>query len=66
MPAKHHTLVYTFDPLSFRAGLVVSIMGLAGLLLFGIFCTLRPVDPLLAAAAERDPPTGESGNVLER
>ncbi len=66
VPAKHHTLVYTFDPLSFRAGLVVSIMGLAGLLLFGIFCTLRPVDPLLAAAAERDPPTGESGNVLER
>ena len=49
VPAKHHRLVYTYAPQSFQIGLVVSVMGLAGLLLFGLFCKLRPVDHVLAA-----------------
>ena len=57
VPAKHHRLVYTFTPRSFQVGLVVSCAGLASLLLFGLFCTLRPVDPMLAAASLLDSPT---------
>ena len=66
MPAKHHRLVYTFAPQSFQLGLVVSGMGLAGLLLFGLFCTLRPVDPVLAAASLLDSPSDETRNALDR
>jgi hypothetical protein len=66
VPAKHHQLVYTFAPQSFQLGLVVSGMGLAGLLLFGLFCTLRPVDPVLAAAALLDSPSVLTSNALDR
>jgi hypothetical protein len=49
VPAGRHRLVYTYAPRSFRAGLVVSIAGLAVLVLLGVGCTRRPIDPVLEA-----------------
>jgi hypothetical protein len=66
VPAKHHTLVYTFRPQSFQVGQVVSVAGLAGLLLFGLFCAVRPVDPVLAAASLVDSQFDLTGNALDQ
>jgi hypothetical protein len=41
--ANHHRLVYTFAPRSFRIGVVVSCVGLAGVILLGVYCACRPV-----------------------
>jgi Bacterial membrane protein YfhO len=38
-----HRLVYSYRPRSFRVGLLVSIAGLAALVLFAITCKARPV-----------------------
>ena len=57
VPAKHATLVYTYAPRSFQVGLVVSIVGLAALLLFAVSCMRRPIDPLLATASLIDSQT---------
>jgi hypothetical protein len=65
-PAGHHRLVYTFTPRSFQIGLLVSCAGLPCLLLLGIFCKLRPVDPVLAAASLHDPQPDEAASVLHR
>ena len=54
VPAERHRLVYTFAPQSFHVGLIVSAAGIAALLFFGLFCRLRPVDPLLAGSAGLD------------
>jgi uncharacterized membrane protein YfhO len=45
-----HRLVYTFAPLSWRIGLVVSIAGLAAFSVLGLWCALRPVDPILTGS----------------
>ncbi len=42
-----HRLVYTYRPQSFRVGLLVSIAGLAALLILGVGCARWPVDPVL-------------------
>ncbi len=42
-----HRLVYTYRPQSFRVGLLVSIAGLAALLILGVVCARWPVDPVL-------------------
>jgi hypothetical protein len=54
VPAQRHRLVYTYAPRSFQVGLVVSGMGLATLLLVGLFCLKQPIDPILSAHALRD------------
>ena len=48
VPAKHHRLVYTFAPRSFLVGRVVSILGLAVLVMLGLVCLLKPVNPMLS------------------
>jgi hypothetical protein len=53
-PAKRCRLVYTYAPLSFYAGMVVSGVGLALLVLSGLYCIYRPIDPVLAAASLHD------------
>ena len=45
-----HRLVYTFTPQSWRIGRLVSMAGLAALLILGLWCALRPVDPILAGS----------------
>ena len=40
--AGRHRLVYTYAPRSFRVGRLVSIAGLAGLLLLGLACARWP------------------------
>jgi hypothetical protein len=42
VPAGQHTLVYTYDPLSFRVGAIVSIAGLIGLLGLAWPCRREP------------------------
>ena len=44
VPAGNHKLVYSYAPLSFRAGRIVSILGLGALALCGMACALRPID----------------------
>ena len=63
---KHHRLVYTFAPQSFRIGVVVSCAGLAIVLFFGIFCCLRPVDPMLAAGSAGDRRADHTGHYIDR
>ena len=45
--AGPHRLVYTYAPQSFRIGRLVSIAGLAALLILGLACVRWPVDPIL-------------------
>jgi uncharacterized membrane protein YfhO len=45
-----HRLAYTFAPRSWRLGRLVSTAGLAALLVRGLWCALRPVDPILAGS----------------
>jgi hypothetical protein len=40
--AGTHRLVYSYRPRSFRVGCVVSLVGLAGLVLAGAYCAARP------------------------
>ena len=47
--AGHYRLVFTFAPQSFRVGRLVSIAGLAALLILGMACMFRPVDQAIAA-----------------
>jgi uncharacterized membrane protein YfhO len=42
-----YRLVYTFTPQSWRVGRLVSMAGLAALFILGLWCALRPVDPIL-------------------
>ena len=42
-----HRLVFTFVPLSFRVGCLVSIFGLAALLFLALACVRCPVHPQL-------------------
>jgi hypothetical protein len=44
LPAGIHKLVYTYDPSSFRAGLILSIFGLVALAFLCVVCALRPLD----------------------
>jgi hypothetical protein len=44
-----HRLVYAYSPQSFRVGRLVSIAGLAALLVLGLVCARWPVDPVLGA-----------------
>jgi Bacterial membrane protein YfhO len=46
----HHRLIYTYSPRSFRIGRLVSIAGLAAMLILGLWCALRPVDPILTGS----------------
>jgi hypothetical protein len=59
--AGTHRLVYTFAPRSFRVGRVVSILGLAGLMLLGLVCVLKPVNRAVAA---EDAPVAGAGDVI--
>ncbi len=63
---KHHRLVYTFAPQSFRIGLVVSGAGLVVLVFFGFFCWLRPVDPMLAGGSRGDSGADQTGQSIDR
>jgi hypothetical protein len=47
-----HRLVYTYAPGSFRIGRLVSIAGVSALLILGLTCALRPVDPVIAGRPE--------------
>jgi hypothetical protein len=46
--AGRHRLVYTYTPQSFRIGRVISMIGLAALLLVSLACWRRPVVAILA------------------
>jgi Bacterial membrane protein YfhO len=48
VPNGSHRLVFTYAPGSFRVGWLVSAAGLAALLVLGLVCARRPVDPTLA------------------
>ncbi len=48
--AGHHRLVYTYDPRSFRVGLVVSAVGIAAMVLLALACALRPIEPAADAS----------------
>ena len=50
--AGRHRLVYSFAPGSFHAGFVVSIVGLGGWALLGVFCWFRPVHAVLVAGGD--------------
>jgi hypothetical protein len=43
-----HTLVYTYNPRSFRVGTIVSIAGIATFLVLGLVCVRWPSEPVLA------------------
>jgi hypothetical protein len=58
VPAKHHRLVYTFAPRSFLVGRIVSILGLAVLVMLGVVCLLKPVNPMLSTQDARVPGPG--------
>jgi uncharacterized membrane protein YfhO len=47
--AGPHRLVYTYSPDSFQIGRIVSIAGLAALVILGLACARWPIDPVLAA-----------------
>ena len=42
-----HRLVYTYAPKSFRVGRILSFLGLAVVVVAGLVCLLKPVDPML-------------------
>ena len=44
VPAGNHKLVYSYAPMSFRAGRIVSILGLGALALCCMACARRPID----------------------
>ncbi len=50
-PGKHR-LEYSYAPLSFRLGLIGSILGVGGWLALGVLCVLRPVHPELVVGQE--------------
>jgi hypothetical protein len=52
VPADFHRLVFTYTPNSFRIGKVVSVVGLALLVFFGVVCAVRPIDPVLRSVPE--------------
>jgi hypothetical protein len=49
--AGHHRLVYTYAPLSFTLGGVISVGGITAFLAVGLACARRPVDAVLGPAA---------------
>jgi Bacterial membrane protein YfhO len=49
VPPGHHQLIYTYAPQSFRVGRLVSLAGLAALLILSLACARWPVDPILGA-----------------
>ncbi len=53
--AGQHHLVYTFAPQSFRLGGIISLAGVGLLVLLGMVCTFRPVDPLIRPQPEPIP-----------
>jgi hypothetical protein len=53
VPAGNHKLVYSYAPLSFRAGRVASIVALGALALCCVACALRPIDRRLEGSAGR-------------
>jgi len=53
VPQGPHRLVYKYEPQSFRVGGLVSIVGLAVLVIFGVACILWPFDPVLRGGEER-------------
>jgi hypothetical protein len=55
-----HHLVYTYEPASFRIGCVISLGGLATLLVLVFIFALRPRDPIVAAFFELVPSSPES------
>jgi hypothetical protein len=55
VPSGHHRLVYTYSPLSFQVGRLVSIAGLAALVILGLACARWPVDSLVAGNAAMKP-----------
>ncbi len=56
VPSGPHRLVYQYSPQSFRVGRLVSIAGLAALLIVGGACARWPVDPILGGT-----PSSNSG-----
>ncbi len=53
--AGNHTLIYRYDPASFRLGLIVSAAGLAALLLLSLWCTRAPLASSLAPETRFQP-----------
>jgi hypothetical protein len=54
--AGRHTLVYTFDPASFRIGRLISLAGLVALGLLALAFTRRPTSPALAGTETEHSP----------
>jgi hypothetical protein len=55
VPSGTHRLVYSYAPRSFLAGGVISLVGLAALASLGVVCMRRPINHVLAPAAQPDP-----------
>jgi hypothetical protein len=53
--AGNSRLIYSYQPRSFLAGGLISIAGMGALAILTVICMLRPVDHVLARAAEPDP-----------
>jgi hypothetical protein len=60
--AGHYRLVYTFAPRSFLVGRVVSILGLAVLVMLGLVCLLNPVNPARTAEDIPVPVAGDESS----
>jgi hypothetical protein len=57
----HHRLVYSYEPLSFKAGCAISLLGFAAMGLLSLICVYRPVDPVVSeysvlSSSETPPP----------
>jgi hypothetical protein len=55
VPAGRHRLVYTYAPASFRIGRLVSLAGLAALVVLGLACAMVPVDRAVTRAGPSPP-----------
>lgn len=54
MSGPHH-LVYTYNPRSYRLGLIATAFGLAAMLTFAAFCSFRPVEPAIGELDKPEP-----------
>jgi hypothetical protein len=50
VPSGPHKLVYSYVPRSFRVGCILSIVGFAALIVLGLVCAVKPVDPVVAGS----------------
>ena len=58
VPSGRHRLVYRYDPASVRIGRLVSIAGIAALLILGLLCVRWPLDRGVAGNPSSGSPAG--------